>query len=114
MEITGITGISLAWWWVIVSIIIILVSYRLFMVWLIISVMVTLAGCATKLPDHINDCAIEPYTQMWETEADCKSAWNSRETRRYNRQALKAEKEYCTADVGYWDGRACRAWGTML
>jgi hypothetical protein len=75
-----------------------------------------LVGC-TSLPDSLDECAIAPYNQQWETAEECKMAVIKREDRRHERRQRQAIKDACLYPL-VWVGDvrtgSCRSGNTVI
>lgn len=57
------------------------------------TVALLLVGCASRLPEWIDDCEITPYVEQWDTVEDCKMAVLKREDNAARRRAKSFQDE---------------------
>ena len=81
---------------------------------------VMLVGCASRIPEYMDGCAIAPYVQQWETIEECKMAVLKKEDFTFQKQQQELQDELSKRECwrcckGVWDmnSRTCRSGGML-
>lgn len=84
-----------------------------------VAVVMLVTGCASRIPDNINDCEIKRYVEQWDTVEDCKMAVLKVEDIKFKRTTKKLENErnsrLCYIQGKVWDARSlsCKYWSML-